>query len=240
MEWFLAHAARALTHLQNPLYTHQLGAPAGVNMMAQTNVLGLGLPMTPVTLAFGPRVSFVTLVVLALAGTAFAWYYVLSRYVVTARWAAAAAGAFCGFAPGMISESLGHLHMISQFLIPFIALQVLRLGREGRWWRHGLVLGLLLVYQAMISEEMLFFTGLSVGLFVVVHAIQRPPSLETVKRFAGGAGVALAGAGEIRAPPRYNQFFGGAHYRGPPVSPSPFFVSPSPRPAFPPTSNPAH
>ena len=24
MEWFLAHAARALSHLQNPLYTHQL------------------------------------------------------------------------------------------------------------------------------------------------------------------------------------------------------------------------
>jgi hypothetical protein len=233
MEWFLGHAARALTHLQNPMYSHQLDAPWGVNMMAQTNVLGLGLPMTPVTLLFGPRVSFVTLVVLALAGTAFAWYYVLSRYVVKARWAAFAGGAFCGFAPGMISESLGHLHMISQFLIPFVALQVLRLGREGRWWRHGLVLGLLLVYQAMISEEMLFFTGLSVGLFIVVYVIQRPPSLDTVKRFAGGAGTALAVAGVILALPLYKQFFGGQHYRGLPFSPSLIFVDLASYSAFP-------
>ena len=233
MEWFLAHAARSLTHLQNPLYTHQLGAPAGVNMMAQTNVLGLGLPMTPVTLLFGPRASFVTLVVLALAGTAFAWYYVLSRYVVTARSAAFVGGAFCGFAPGMISESLGHLHMISQFLIPFIALAVARLGQDGRWWRHGIVLGLLLVYQTMISEEILFFAGLSIGLFVVVYALQRPPTLDTLRRFAAGAGVALAGSGLILAVPLYKQFLGGQHYRGLPFSPSLIFVDLVSYPAFP-------
>jgi hypothetical protein len=213
-----------VTHLQNPLYTHQLDAPFGVNMMAQTNVLGLGLPMTPVTLLFGPRVSFVVLVVLALAGTAFAWYHVLSRHVVASRAAAFVGGAFCGFAPGMISESLGHLHMISQFLVPFIALQVLRLGQPGRWRRHGILLGALLVYQTLISEEILFFTGLSVGLFLVVYIVQRPPALDTIKRFARGAGIALAVAGLVLALPLYKQFLGGQHYRGLPFSPSLIFV----------------
>jgi len=70
LEWFLGHAARSVAHLQNPLYSNQLNVPYGVNMMGNVSLLGLGIPMAPVTLAFGPRVSFATLLVIALAGTA--------------------------------------------------------------------------------------------------------------------------------------------------------------------------
>lgn len=233
MEWFLAHAARSVTHLQNPLFTHQLDAPYGVNMMAQTNVLGLGLPMTPVTLAFGPRVAFAALLVLALAGTAYAWYHVLSRNVVSSRSAAFIGAALCGFAPGMISESLGHLQMVSQFLIPFIVLEVLRLGETGRWWRHGVILGLLMAYQVLISEEVLFFVGLSVGLFLLVYVLLRRSELRAIRRFAAGAAMALGVTGVILAYPLFKQFLGARHYRGLPFPPSLIYVDLASYIAFP-------
>ena len=233
MEWFLAHAAHAVAHLQNPLYTHQMDVPFGVNMAAQTNVLGLGLPMTPVTLLFGPRVSFVALVMLGLAGTAYAWYHVLSRYVVSSRAAAFVGGAFCGFAPGMISESRGHLHIISQFLTPFIALYVVRLTEPGRWRRHGIILGVLMAYQVLISEEILFFTGLGVGLFIVVYVLLRPSVLAGFRQFAAGAAVALGVAAVILAIPLYKQFAGAQHYRGLPFPPSLIYVDLASYSAFP-------
>ncbi|GAA1807263.1 hypothetical protein GCM10009682_31410 [Luedemannella flava] len=61
--------------LENPLFSHAVNAPDGVNMMANTTVLGLGIPLTPVTLLLGPLVTYRVLAVLALAGTAWAWYF---------------------------------------------------------------------------------------------------------------------------------------------------------------------
>jgi hypothetical protein len=224
MEWFLAHPAYSLLHLKNPLYSVQMNAPYGINMMAQTSVLGLGIPMIPVTLLFGARVSFVVLIVLALAGTGYAWYHVLSRHVVSNRVAAFLGGAFCGFAPGMISESLGHLHMVAQFLTPFIALQIIRLGDERRWRRNGVILGLLVVYQAFISEEVLFFNGLAVGVFLLVYLLLQPGVRTRLRPFLAGCVIALAVAGVLLAYPLYRQFLGPRHYHGLPFPPSLIYV----------------
>src|ERR1700730_17789875 len=40
-EWALVHATRIFTHGENPLFSPQLNAPNGVNMMANTGLLGL-------------------------------------------------------------------------------------------------------------------------------------------------------------------------------------------------------
>ncbi len=45
---------RIFTHGENPLFTPQLNAPDGVNLMANTGLLGLTVPLVPVTLLFGP------------------------------------------------------------------------------------------------------------------------------------------------------------------------------------------
>ena len=55
-EWALVHAARIFTHGENPLFTTQMNAPNGVNMMANTGLLGLTVPLAPVTLLFGPAI----------------------------------------------------------------------------------------------------------------------------------------------------------------------------------------
>ena len=57
-EWFNAITARNITHLGSPLSTQLQNYPDGVNMMANTLMYGWGVPFTPVTLLFGPTVTF--------------------------------------------------------------------------------------------------------------------------------------------------------------------------------------
>ncbi|WP_432825144.1 hypothetical protein [Dactylosporangium sp. CA-092794] len=212
-EWVLTHAARFFTHGDNPFFTDQLNAPLGVNLMANTSVLGLALPLAPITLLFGAGATFVLIDTIALAGTAAAWYFVLSRHVVTSRLAAYIGGLFCGFAPSMISQSTGHPNIAGQFLIPFIVWNVLRLHHPGPVLRRALVLAALVVYQCFINEEVLFLTA--VALLVFLLAYLRPREYAPMARAALPAlGAAGALAAVILAYPLYHQFFGPQAYHG--------------------------
>lgn len=219
-EWMLAHAARALTHLENPLYSTSLNAPEGVNLMANTSVLGLGLPLAPVTLLFGSRVAFLTALVVCLAGTAAAWYLLLSRRIVRSRGAAALGGLLCGFAPGMISQATGHLHMIAQFLVPVI-LAVVFDPRPGRVVRRGVLLGLVVTYQVFLGEEVLAFLALACLVFTVGYAAAAPHRARVLARpFLGRLAVGAATGAVLLAYPLWFQFCGPGHYRGMPFDPT--------------------
>jgi hypothetical protein len=216
-EWMLGHAARSVTHLSNPLFSDRINVPDGINIVANTSVLGLSIPLTPVTLLFGPTVAYVVLVTLAFAGTATAWYVVLSRYVVRHRFAAFVGGGFCAFAPGMLSQANGHPHMLAQILVPVIVWQVFRSAEATRPVRHGVVLGLLIAYQMFLGEEVLFFTALACAVTILVWAAFRPrEALSRWRPFATGIAVAAGVALALLAYPIYWQFFGPGHYRGVP------------------------
>src|SRR4051794_13527414 len=212
-EWVLTHAARLFTHGDNPFFTDQLNAPVGVNLMANTSVLGLALPLAPITLLFGAGVTFVLIDTIALAGTAAAWYFILSRHVVTSRAAAYVGGLFCGFAPSMISQSTGHPNIAGQFLIPFIVWSVLRLREPGPVLRRGLVLGALVLYQCFINEEVLFLTAVAMFVFLVAYL---PPReyLPTLRAATPAILVGAVAAGLLLAAPLYFQFFGAGSYHG--------------------------
>jgi hypothetical protein len=212
-EWVLTHAARLFTHGDNPFFTDQLNAPLGINLMANTSVLGLALPLAPITLLFGAGATLVLIDTIALAGTAAAWYLILSRHVVTSRVAAYIGALFCGFAPSMISQSTGHPNIAGQFLIPFIVWGVLRLRDPGPTLRRGIVLGALVLYQCFLNEEILFLTA--VALFVFLVAYLRPRDYRPVLRNALPAlGVGALFAGVLLAYPLYHQFFGPQAYHG--------------------------
>lgn len=130
-EWFFAVTAHAVANLANPLGTDLQNFPAGVNMMANTAMFGVGVPLTPVTLLFGPTVTFVLVLTLGLAGTAFAWYRLFHRELVDARAAAVIGGLFCGFAPGMISHANAHPNFVVLLLLPVIAGRVIRMARQA-------------------------------------------------------------------------------------------------------------
>ena len=210
-EWVLSHGARVLSHGDNPFFADQLNVPHGVNLMANTSILGAALPLAPVTLLFGPAVSVLVLLTLGPAGTATAWYLVLSREVARTRLAAVLGGAFCGFAPGMVSQATGHPNISGQFVLPFIVLAVLRLRSAVRPASTGALLGLLVVYQAFLNEELLFLTALALGVC----------GLGWRRRLAGaarplriGLAVAAAVAVPLLAYPLAVQFFGPQAYHG--------------------------
>src|SRR4029453_9166231 len=88
-----------------PFFSDRMNYPDGVNMMANTSVLAVSLPMTPVTLLWGPHVAFNVFLTLALALTGISWYLVLSRQFLSSRVAAWIGAFFAPFAPSIISHA---------------------------------------------------------------------------------------------------------------------------------------
>jgi hypothetical protein len=221
-EWFLATDARALLG-DFGLLTHRLNAPDGVNLMANTTVIALGVLFAPVTLLFGVATTFALLVAGNLGITAVAWYLLFRRVLGTHRLAAALGGGFCGFAPGMISQTNSHLHMTAQWLVPVMVWLIVRLvraadptarpDRPGRDRRRvitsGLGLGATVTGQVFVGEEVLFLTALTLTIMTVAYALTNPALLRRVlPGFTTGLLVALEVAGVALAYPLWFQFAG--------------------------------
>ncbi|MCP2325337.1 hypothetical protein HDA40_003844 [Hamadaea flava] len=216
-EWVLAHAAHALTHGQSVFFASEMNTPAGVNLMANTSILGFAVPLAPVTLLGGPGLTFTLILTLALITTPIAWYYVLSRHVVANRWAALAAAAFCGYAPGLAAQAQGHPNLVAQALVPVIFWCVVRLHLQPV--RRGLILGLLVAYQFFVNEEVLFLLAQAVAITVLVTLAGTPRRIfQPGRRYLAGLAVAGAVAFALLAYPLYVQFAGPQSYRGvPPI-----------------------
>ncbi len=215
-EWVLTHAAHVVTRGDSPLFASQLNAPLGVNLMANTSVIALSIPLSPITLVFGAAVTFTLICTLALAGTATAWYFVLSRDVVRSRGAAYLGALFCGFGPAMISQSTGHPNVAGQFVVPFLVRAVFRLpdpAGRGRHWRRGLTLGALIVVQCFLNEEVLFLTALTLFVFLLLY-LPPPAYLEKSRAALPALGIAAGLAAVVLAYPLWHQFTGPQSYRG--------------------------
>ncbi|MET8041671.1 hypothetical protein ABZU25_12475 [Micromonospora sp. NPDC005215] len=214
-EWLFAHGAYSVRHLENPLFTERQNAPDGVNMIANTSLLGVTLPLAPLTMLLGPQVMYALYLGAALAATAGTGYWMLSRHLVRSRAAAFVGGAFLGLAPGIIHHANGQPNFVSNFLLPLIVVRVLRLGEPGRWRRNGLVLGALVTYQIFINEEMLLLTALACLVVVLAYAVQRPRAAwAATGTFLAGLGVAGGLTLVLAAYPIWFQFNGPQSYRG--------------------------
>ncbi|MCW3838714.1 hypothetical protein ONA70_01200 [Micromonospora yasonensis] len=219
-EWFLAIDSRALLG-DFSLLTDRLNAPDGVNLMANTTVIALGVLLTPVTLAFGAPVSFALLVAGNLAGTAVAWYLLLTRTLRARPVAAGLGAALCGFGPGMVSQSNAHLHMTAQWLVPVIVWLVVRLlraadpaGRPDGPDRRRLVtssagLAAVVTVQVFIGEEVLFLTAFTLLVMAVAYGLADPALLRrALPGFAGGLMTAAGLALLVLGYPLWHQFAG--------------------------------
>ncbi|MBO2447567.1 glycosyltransferase family 2 protein [Actinomadura barringtoniae] len=216
-EWFFAVTARAVTHLDDPLFTTLQNHPDGVNLMANTVMLGLSIPLTPVTLIFGPSVTWAVVLTLGLAGTAAAWYGLIRRHLSGTRTAAAAGGAFCGFAPPMISHANAHPNFVVLLVIPLLIGRLLRLAERDRdrVLRDGTMLGLLIAYQIYLGEEALLLTATGLTVFAAAYALARPDVAHAkAGRLARGLGVSALVCLPLVAYPLTWQFFGPQSYDG--------------------------
>ena len=145
----------AIGHGLDPLVSHYVDFPAGVNLMWNTSVLLPAWVMSPVTVVFGAAFSYNVLVTAApVLCTTFA-------YVAFRRWTgrpAALGGALVfGFSPYIVSQSVGHLSQTLIMSAPLMLVLVDRLlvVQSGRPWLDGLLLGLLAWAQLLTGEELL-------------------------------------------------------------------------------------
>ncbi|NUT33039.1 MAG: hypothetical protein HOV79_08195 [Hamadaea sp.] len=228
-EWFLAYDT-GFWNGDFSLVTDRLNSPDGVNLLANTTVIAIGIVFTPITLLFGAPVTFALLVPLNLAGTAFGWYLLFTRTLGAGRFAAIVGAAFCGFAPGMISQSNAHMHITAQWLVPAMVWAVVRMWRAAvadarrpvltsAYWLAGLV-----TLQVFIGEETLFLTALTLLVLVLVYAAFARPGRRPIGRFLVGMATATGIAAVLLAAPLVIQFAGRQSVPDGPFSPHYFYA----------------
>ena len=211
IEWFLSYGSRVWLG-DFSLVTDRLNAPEGVNLMANASHIAHAVILAPVTWLWGAPVSFVVALVGNLAATAFCWYLVLSRELVVSRVAAFTGGLFAGFAPGMLSQSQSHLHISAGWLAPLMFWCLVKLWRDTRPVKWGVLLGLLAGVQLFLGEEVLFLSVFAAVLFAIVFVLgHRREFREKFTELALGVCAAAFVGLSIAAYPLYVQFAGPQH-----------------------------
>ena len=209
-EWYFGATAHNLATFSNPFFSDLQNFPAGVNLMANASVLGLGVPLAPVTWLAGPQVTFLLVELLGLALTATAWFWLFRRRLAVHPLVAALAAGFAGFAPGLVSHANGHPNFVAQFLVPVIIDRVLRIAEPGgRTVRDGVVLGLLVAWQVFIGEEVLLLAALGMLVAGLVLLAHRRVDL---RRLLPGVGLGAVVTLAIVAFPLWWQFAGPRSY----------------------------
>ncbi len=201
--WSLAWWPHAILHGQNPFVTDAIWAPAGFNLAWTTTVPGLAVILAPLTLLAGPVAAFNVAAVLmpALA----AWTaFLLCRFLTRSAWAALAGGYLFGFSSYMLGQERGHLHMTVVFLVPLIALVVLRRLR-GELGNRGFVvrLGVLLALQLWLSTEIVFTLSLALLVSFALGYALVPEVRWRLTRMLVPVGLAYCLAGALGSPLLY-------------------------------------
>jgi hypothetical protein len=218
--WFLAWPAHAMAHGLDPLASTALFHPTGVNLLSNTSVVGIGIPLAPITWLFGPVATLNVALTLSPFLSALAMFVLLRRWV---RWAPAAfvGGLLYGFSPFiLISLTDGHL-MLGMAVIPPLVVLCLdeMLFRQRRSpVLVGLALGVLLTLQYFIGTEILVLLVIASGfgvVLVLLYASWHRGTLRAKSRYAGVAlGTAAASAIVLLAYPVWFTLAGPSHLSG--------------------------
>ncbi len=159
--WSFAWWPHAIGTWTNPFVPHVVYAPTGINLTWTASSPGLALLFSPVTVLFGPTVAYNAAALLLPALAAWTAYLLCGR-LTGSLWASLVGGYLFGFSSPMLGQLLaGHLHVTGVFLVPLVALVLVRhvdgeLGARGLVWR----LATLLAAQLWIATELAFATTL--------------------------------------------------------------------------------
>ena len=118
--WFLDWPAHAIAHGMDPLYSSAMGYPHGVNLLANTSELAIGVPLAPITWIFGPIATLNVALTLGPALSALAMFALLQRWV---SWSPASfiGGLAYGFSPFVLSNlEVSHLDFTMAFVPPLV------------------------------------------------------------------------------------------------------------------------
>lgn len=215
--WFLAWVPAALSHGTDPLVSHALNVPWGVDLMDNTAMPLAGLLGWPITAAFGPIATYNVLFSLAFASSAAAAFFVLRRFVASD--VAAFAGGLCyGCSPYLVGQGQGHLFLVLVPLLPVLLLlldEILVRQRHRAGW-SGALLGACAGAQLLLSVELLVWAAVVAAVAVAVLAVAWRRQVAAHLRHAARALAVAAGVfAAIAAFPLAVYFAGPAHLDGP-------------------------
>jgi len=214
--WFLRWTPLAVARGMNPLLTHYINVPDGVNVMWNGSLLLPGLLLGPLTAAFGAVATFNVLSTLAPALSAWCAALAFRRYVSN-HVAVLIGGLVYGFSPYMLAQARGHLHLTLAFFPPllFLALDNILVGQRRSPLLAGAVFGLLAACQLLTGEEVFASTMLFCVWQVLVMMIMFPRHIAGKARYAlialGATAIAFLA---IAGWPLWFQIFGPQHISG--------------------------
>jgi hypothetical protein len=148
-EWF----PHALLHGLNPLYTHLLYAPGGIDLAHAALVPGAAVLLWPVTALVGPLEAF-NLAMLLSPVLAAGFAFLLCRRLTGSFWPSLLGGWLFGFSSYLLGQLVAHLNLTLVFLVPAVVHLVLRgLAGELSARRVWVLLTAALVLQFSLSTE---------------------------------------------------------------------------------------
>jgi Glycosyltransferase family 87 len=214
--WALRWVPFALGQGVNPFGTGYLNAPDGVNLMWNTSLFLPALLLAPVTLQWGPVLTYNILLTVAVGGSAWTAYLAIRRFVRT-ELAAVAGGLVYGFSPYMRAESLGHVNLTLALFPPLLLLLVhdILVRQHRRAWVQGGLLGLLAAAQLLTSEEVLATSAVTSVVLLLLLLVSFPTKIRSHAPHALSAfAVAAVVCGVVVAAPLWYQFTGPYRYYG--------------------------
>ncbi len=137
---------------QHPYATQALFHPDGASLVFHTHSPFNMLASLPVNVLLGPAAAYNFCVLLALWLSGLGAHLLVKDQTGDAR-AGLLAGIVFAFFPQHMEQTLEHLNLFSTQFIPFAALFLLRLGREGGW-RNVAGLGLCYALNALADWQL--------------------------------------------------------------------------------------
>jgi hypothetical protein len=203
--WAISWWPYAITHGLNPLFSHQIMAPGGVNLAWATTTPTLSLLMWPITATAGPIAAYNLSLILAPPASAWATF-ILARRLTGKFWPALFAGFVFGFcAYELTHEASGQTNLTVTLLIPLIAYLVLR------WWdgslgRRGFLIWMALALAAEFYTFLEAFADLTLIApiaLVIAYVVAAGDTRPKVVRLAVDCVIAYAGSIVLAAPYLY-------------------------------------
>ena len=180
--WDFWWVARQVSHLSSPWSTRYLAAPVGADLGYHTLMPLPGLLMTPVTLAFGPSLSYNLLSILCPGLLCYVMYRAARLWLRT-ELGAITAGGFFGLSAILTWRSWYEVNLaLGALFLPMALEAAVRLRRlPGR--RQAIILGAVMGAAILTDQESAVLATIVAGL-VLVPWLARHPSAARLRAAA--------------------------------------------------------
>jgi hypothetical protein len=190
--WWMAHQ---VTHLGDPWFTRLIAAPAGTELGYHALMPLEGVLLAPVTLVFGPALSYNLLSVLLPGLLCYAMYRV-GRLWLRTQAGAIAAGGFFGLSSMLTWLAWYQLNLAAGVLFLPLALEAAVRLRRRPGPRQAVILGVVLAASLLTDQETAVLAGILVVLVLVPWLAGRPAAgtpgrARKLAAAAGAVAVAL-------------------------------------------------